>query len=158
MNEFKVKLTLGDWSEDGHERHDNYNYISNYPVNIIRQAYKDSCRKTGLTFNDREDYTGLGLPYESPRKVWVEDMDCEISEEAYNILMSHGIDAAEYYEDDEMNVIETVDAARLVMDFIGLSMPKDWSYKLVEDDFEPINGCSNGEFDGRIGYGLYEYC
>ena len=43
----------------------------------------------------------------------------------------------------------------LIMDFIGLSMPQDWSYKPVKDDFEAINGWWNGNLNVQFGYGLY---
>lgn len=34
METYKVKLTMGDWSKDGHEQSDCYNYLSNYPVEV----------------------------------------------------------------------------------------------------------------------------
>lgn len=155
MEQYKVKLTLGDWSEDGHGHYDIYRYISNYPVNMIQQAYKDSCRKTGLSFNYNEDYTGLGLKYGSPRQIWTEYQSSEISQEACKILKDHGIDATKYFGGTEEQCIANDDAATLIMDFIGLSMPKDWSYKPVKDDFEPINGWWNDKLNVQFGYGLF---
>ena len=62
------KLVLGDWSEDGHGISEDFLFECNYDVHKIRQAYKDSCRKLGVTFNYNEDYTGLGLGYGSERQ------------------------------------------------------------------------------------------
>ena len=60
-----MKLTIGDWSKDGHNRMEHYYLNSNYDVHQVREAYKNSCKKTGVTFNHNEDYTGLGLTYDS---------------------------------------------------------------------------------------------
>ena len=155
MEQYKVKLTLGDWSEDGHGHYDSYKYISNYPVDMIQQAYKDSCRKKGLSFNRNEDYTGLGLRHRSPMQIWTEYQSCEISKEACKILKKYGIDATEYFDDIDDQCIYTEDAAALIMDFIGLSMPQDWSYQHVKDDFAAINGWWNGNLNVQFGYGLY---
>lgn len=51
-------LTIGDWSEDSHEEYEKVYFKVNYPVETIRQAYKDSCLKTGVQFNHNENYTG----------------------------------------------------------------------------------------------------
>ena len=82
--EYKVKLTLGDWSNDGHGKYEEIIYKSNYPVSVIRQSYKDSCKLTGVQFNHNEDYTGngVGTKHNSPYKIWTEYEDCTILEEA----------------------------------------------------------------------------
>ena len=59
------KLVLGDWSDDGHGISKDFLFECNYDVHKIRQAYKDSCKKLGVTFNHNKDYTGLGLGYET---------------------------------------------------------------------------------------------
>lgn len=155
MEEYKVKLTLGDWSKDGHERSDEFKYISNYPVDKIRQSYKDSCKLTGLTFNYNENYTGLKLSYESWRYIWTEYEDCHINEEAVDILNEFGIDVVKIYNLDDEYYFEPTYASDLIMRFIGLSMPSDWVYSLVKDEYEPINGWWNGDLNVQFGYGLY---
>lgn len=45
------KLVLGDWSKDGHKQSEDFLFDCNYDVHKIRQAYKDSCKKLGITFN-----------------------------------------------------------------------------------------------------------
>lgn len=44
------KLVLGDWSKDGHKQSEDFLFDCNYDVHKIRQAYKDSCKKLGITF------------------------------------------------------------------------------------------------------------
>ena len=51
------KLVLGDWSKDGHKQSEDFLFDCNYDVHKIRQAYKDSCKKLGITFNDGRNYT-----------------------------------------------------------------------------------------------------
>ena len=41
------------------------------------------------------------------------------------------------------------------MNFIALSMPEDFTYKLIESEIEPINGYWNGELNAQVGYGLF---
>lgn len=156
MEEYKVKLTLGDWSKDGHEKSDEFKYISNYSVKTIRDAYKNSCKLTGLTFNHNENYTDLDLIHDSWRYIWTEYEDSHIDEEAIEILKEFGLDVVEIYNLDDDCFFEVKDASDLIMRFIGLSMPSDWVYSLTEDVYEPINGWWNDDLNVQFGYGLYE--
>ena len=80
------KLVLGDWSDDGHGISKDFLFECNYDVHKIRQAYKDSCKKLGVTFNHNKDYTGLGLGYGNERQVWTEYEEDGISKTAFEIL------------------------------------------------------------------------
>ena len=44
----KVKLVIGDWSGDGHGQSEEFVFETNKTVEEIGQAYKDSCKLTGL--------------------------------------------------------------------------------------------------------------
>ena len=142
-----LKLSIGDWSEDGHGICDEVYIESNYDVQAIRKAYKDSCKKTGLTFNHGTNYTGLDLDEEEWRKIWTEYAESYIDEKATKILAEHGIE--EFNDRNE-------DASRLIMDFISLSMPEDFEYKIVTIEAEPINGWWNSELNEQFGYGLHQ--
>lgn len=152
------KLVLGDWSEDGHGISEDFLFECNYDVHKIRQAYKDSCRKLGVTFNYNEDYTGLGLGYGSERQVWIEYGEDGITRTAFEILNQAGcFDEIDYYEDgDEYYIEEDEDCAKLIMNFISLSMPEDFTYKLIKQDYECINGFWNDELNHQFGYGLFD--
>ena len=152
------KLVLGDWSEDGHGISENFLFECNYDVHKIRQAYKDSCRKLGVTFNYNEDYTGLGLGYGSERQVWTEYREDGITRTAFEILNQAGcFNGIDYYEGgDEYYIEEDEDCAKLIMNFISLSMPEDFTYKLIEQDYECINGFWNDELNHQFGYGLFD--
>lgn len=153
------KLVLGDWSDDGHGISKDFLFDCNYDVHKIRQAYKDSCRKLGVTFNYNEDYTGLGLRYGSKRQVWTEYEDNSITKTAFEILNNVGcFDEIDYYEDgSEYYLEEYKDCAKLIMNFIALSMPEDFTYKLIEQqNYECINGYWNDELNHAFGYGLFD--
>lgn len=79
------KLTLGDWSKDGHEQYREFLFDCNYDIHKIRQAYKDSCKKLGISFNHNSDYTELGLRFRDERQIWTEYEDENISEFAFNV-------------------------------------------------------------------------
>lgn len=152
------KLELGDWSGDGHKISESFLFDCNYDIHKIRQAYKDSCKKLGITFNYNEDYTGLGLGYGSERQVWTEYREPSISETAFDILNEAGcLDGIDSYKEDDAYYIEdTQDCAKLIMKFIALSMPEDFRYKLTQNPkVESINSW-NEELNQQFGYGLFD--
>lgn len=152
------KLVLGDWSDDGHGISKDFLFECNYDVHKIRQAYKDSCKKLGVTFNHNKDYTGLGLGYGNERQVWTEYEEDGISKTAFEILdKAYCFNGIEYYEDNDKYYIECEeDCAKLIMNFIALSMPEDFTYKLIEQEYEYINGYWNDELNHQFGYGLFD--
>ena len=150
------KLVLGDWSDDGHGKLKDVLFECNYDVHKIRQAYKDSCKKLGITFNNNENYTHFDLGHRDDRKIWTEYDEGEISQIAFNILKEancfDGIDYEEF--DGNYEVYSMDDCAKLIMNFIALSMPNDFTYELVE--VEEINGYWNNELNEQFGYGLFD--
>ncbi len=152
------KLVLGDWSEDGHSMSKDILFDCNYDVHAIRQAYKDSCKKLGIIFNCNRDYTGLNLGYKSERRLWTEYEESGISKATLGILNNANcLDGIEYYEEDGSYYIDDYkDCAKLIMNFIAVSMPQDFTYKLVQEPkIEPINGLWNDELNVTFGYGLF---
>lgn len=147
----KVKLTIGDWSQDGHNQYDIFVYNVNKNVSEIRQAYKDSCKLTGLQFNNNENYTGLSAhdTYDTPYHICTEHESFKPSELAIDILSNFGID---YSEDRSF--------PQLIMQFIKLSLKdltwEEATYKKSElENIQPINGWCNKELNVGFGYGLY---
>lgn len=164
VNFMRYKLVLGDWSEDGHGKSKDFLFDCNYNVSKIRQAYKDSCKKLGITFNYNEDYTGLNLGYGTVNQIWTEYEDSSISPFAFNILKDNNcfkniIPDDELQDMDEEDIenmcLELEECALLIMNFISISMPEDFTYTLVEDKVEPINGWWNPELNCQFGYGLF---
>lgn len=156
------KLVLGDWSKDGHNISKDFIFDCNHDVSEIRQAYKDSCKKLGVTFNHNEDYTGLGITYGDERMVWTEYEENDMSETAFKIMYEAGCfdgipyEKHEEYGETKYYIKELKDCAMLIMNFIALSMPEDFTYKPVNMKITPINGWWNPELNEQFGYGLFD--
>ena len=161
---FKFKIPIGDWSKDGHNQCEIFDIEANHPVEEIRQAYKDSCKLTGISFNHNQDYTGLNLPYDHPesedRQICTEYESGNISKLAEDILRKHGLDVRDgydYYEkhqDEEVNIDGCEHFIEILMKFIKLSLP-DMEYKIVKNDVPFLNGFWNKDLNVQFGYGLF---
>lgn len=156
-----TKLTIGDWSKDGHGCSDDIYYKVNYAVDDIQNGYKESCRQTGVQFNHNTDYTGLGKKYDN---IWTEYNDESIHPEDVKLLKKHNILTDEFISDHYLiendgfvSGFAPEDAADLIMTFIAYSMPKDFVWVKVEKpDIKAINGWWDENLNHQFGYGLYE--
>lgn len=157
-----AKLTLGDWSNDGHGEYDEISYMVNYSISDIRQAYKDSCRLTRVQFNHNENYIGMekGNIY---NQILTDYGQNYIRKPEVAVLRVYDVITDEYVEsrqliEDESGILITKpeDAADIIMRFIALSMPRDFTYKECALKAEPINGWWNDELNVQFGYGIYD--
>lgn len=160
----KVKLTIGDWSRDGHEKSEYFIYSVNKDVSEIREAYKSSCKLTRVQFNHGENYTGLDKLVEE-MCICTEYEDNQLSKKVADVLKSHGINVDIYFDDiDEEEGTGSFNPeglAELIMEFIKLSIPdlqyKEASFKKSKvDNIPPINGWWNRELNCQFGYGLFD--
>ncbi len=129
----KIKIVIGDWSDDWHGQCEDYVYEVNKTVAEMQQAYKDSCRKTLVQFNHSENYT----PIKDPIEIWTEYDDREIPEEAVEILAQHWVDVSEFEYSEE--------AVEIILSFIKISLPdlvwEEAGYKRSELESIPsVNG------------------
>lgn len=154
----RVKLSIGDWSEDGHNEYEQLVYNSNKSVTEIQQAYKDSCKLTGLQFNENTNFTGLKEhgrgSYATKRHICCDYQEPNVSEFARKILEEHNINPKEDYSFDAEGFAE------LIIDFIKLSLPDlvldEASYKKSElYNIDVINGWWNDNLNVGFGYGLF---
>lgn len=82
-----MKMTLGDWSADGHGKTDVHNLRSNRTPEEIGRAYQEAVRRTGIKFDDvvadgyedrsypQDAFRDLGCPPELCGEHYVEDCD-----------------------------------------------------------------------------------
>lgn len=157
---------------DGHNECDEYLIEANYPVEVMQQAYKDTCKKIGLQMHGGQDFTGLVEDGEIHhwRYLLVGYLNSFINEEVIKILSSNGYDFEGVYgeRDKEGKLIgdtacfSSETAFSLFMWFITYSMPSDFKYTQVVHDenteatVKPINGW--WKQDGlpfNIGYGVF---
>lgn len=148
-----VTLMMGDPSSDGHGRSEEIDVKTNYPVELLQQAYKDSCKLTGVSFNHNNNFTGLKLSHseEQDRLICVDYQDNTIPELALEILEQHGLSDEFLSKDRHFDGADHL--AETIMRFIGLSMPEDFEFKLVENSKIYLNGWGN--LNVQFGYGLY---
>lgn len=154
------RLVLGDWSEGGHGILKEVLIDCNCDhVTDIQNAYKASCKKLSVQFNDGEDYTGKNFPCRDPHFIWTNYQEDDMSPIAYDILNKAGCFQEIYVEenDDGQYYIESLeDCARVIMNFISLSMPEDFSYQIVRNCYPCINGYWNDNLNVEFGYGLFD--
>lgn len=158
------KLALGDWSEDGHGISKDILVDCNCNnVVDIQNAYKESCKKLGIQFDDDKDYSEKGYKYHDPHLIWTDYQDNDMSAIAYDILNKAGcFDGVDVEEDDDGRFsVVTIEGcvleecAKVIMNFIALSMPKDFKYHIVKENYPYINGHWNDNLNVGFGYGLF---
>jgi hypothetical protein len=166
----KMYLVLGDWSDDGHGKHDKILLESNISVEDIQNAYKSSCKMTGVSFNNDEDYTETNRDWKESEKyvIATEYDDGILSLFVFNILAGHGLtrkmledwDTENFHDheipDDGFGLTQET-YVQLWIWFVKLSLPKNTVLKVVEvnDDIPVINGYWNDNLNVSFGYGLY---
>jgi hypothetical protein len=154
----KMYLVLGDWSGDGHKQTDKILVSTNKTVKEIQEAYKASCKLTGVSFNNtgNDDFTGLKRDWQEAPKFQISveyESYLNISPEAAKALASHGMKIPKYILNGKSDQ-PTEDFISLWFDFVKLSLP-DLKYKEVKNDIPCINGHYDGNLNVSFGYGLY---
>lgn len=159
----KVKLTLGDWSRDGHGNSDYFVFMVNKTVSEIRQGYKDSCKKFGFQFHSGKNYTKKEYCWIVCEEVG-EDITLLCLEELdklRSISRNAGAIIDKFNENKNISQEEKLILfSELVMCFIAASITDlIWYeakfYKSKVRHIEPINGWWNEELNCSFGYGLW---
>lgn len=156
-------LTIGDWSGDGHEDFDKVYYEVNYPVKAIRQAYKDSCHTTKLQFHNGKDYKNNTDEYQLDQAL-TEYMQNYLKPEEVRILETYGVLNQGFLEQRHLELTnehclflsQPKDVAEILMRFIALSLPDDFTWKESLRHSEPINGWHTPKLNHQFGYGIYD--
>jgi hypothetical protein len=171
--ETRFKISIGDWSSDGHGTCEYFVYQANKTIDELRQAYKDSCKLTQIQFNHfDENYIGIPKPEWSLRKLYsicTEYQHCTATKEQHTKLKSFGLDLARYSDDilEEENPDEYVNLynpalfSELILDFCKLSLPdleyEEAAFKNSElKGITPFNGWWNDALNVQMGYGMFE--
>lgn len=151
---FKIIIPIGDWSNDGHGKCIEHIIMSSYSAFDLQEAYKDSCKLTGVQFHNGVNYTGLTLSgYRSDRYICTEYAENKISETAIESLVEYGLDDKQLVEDRYFE--GTHHFVETLLWFIGLSMPSDFHYEFAKKDGEYLNGYWNNNLNVQFGYGLF---
>lgn len=168
-------LILGDWSEDGHGDSDNFGCRANKKVVEIQQAYKASCKLTGISFNHNEDFTDRMRPINIANhfRIATNYNESFIHEASYDVLNAYDcpyLDALTKITrlDDTIYTFDDVDSFKHYISiwwwFVTLSLP-DLTYEMaidfgvndpgMESTPKHINGYWDAGLNVQFGYGLY---
>jgi hypothetical protein len=167
----KMYLVLGDWSDDGHGKYEKVLLKSNVDVAVIQQAYKDSCKLTGISFNINEDYTGRNRNWEQRDEYQIATTHCGsvIPNKALIELMKFGF-KENFLDNDKYDFSELPEVLASGEDlnyddlfteiwiwFVKLSLPENTILEKadVKDKIPVINGYWNKNLNVQFGYGLY---
>lgn len=168
----KMYLVLGDWSNDGHGKSDKVLLESDRTVKEVQEAYKASCKLTGVSFNHNDDYTGLDRDYEDSKhyRIAVDYDSPVIPAKSLEILKKFGftfydlgiseVDIEDFLIDSLQEngdlLIENDDIfVKLWIWFVKLSLPKGAILKEIEETTPLINGFWDTDLNVQFGYGLY---
>lgn len=147
----KMKLVIGDWSDDGHGKHFDITLECNYTVKEIQDAYKLSVIQTGLGF-DNSDCDENGNKLHDVYQICTEyEAGGTLTLETLEILKQFGCpdDLILDYQEEPMD-----NFVKLWFWFVSLSL-SNLKYKLVKDDVPTINGYWNKNLNTQFGYGLF---
>jgi len=154
MNNYKFTLPIGDWSNDGHGKKEDYIISSNKPLEYVRELYFQACNKIGFSLDGSYKKTNL-----TPQADYE---DYEFSNETLQALLDFGVkleeDAIEYIKEEE-----STDGTELLCDIIlAFIMTQDSELELKK---EPSDKYPMFQFYGRdeqkrhigyFGYGLFD--
>lgn len=154
----KVLLYIGDASGDGHGKSDYYVFDSNYTMEQIQDAYISSCIKIGVQFNHNTYYIDIddNRHGDNPYLICTNWCDNTISEEAKQLLLEHGIDAAEYSCEKDEILFDIDGFTNLILDFIKVSLSdlelSEASFK--KSELRNIPTINSGKLNHQFGYGV----
>ena len=167
----KFKISIGDWSSDGHGKCEYYIFEANHEVEVLQDGYKKSCLLTGLQFNHNENYTGIKFDWKNSDdyQICTEYEKCTASKIQYDTLKRFGLDLQNYSpniieDDDEDKYVWLCDPdlfAIMILDFIKISIIDleytEASFKKSElKNIPSLNGWWNDKLNVQFGYGIFE--
>jgi hypothetical protein len=136
----KYKLTIGDWSGDGHEKTEIIFLETNRSSKEIDELYKKSASLTGIEF----------------KKLFKDYEEYSLNKDVIEAFQKHGINISNCLEEYEIEEFEespeefgfSVDSAvKLFIEYLKLS-DSELIINVVNDQTEELNI--------RFGYGLFE--
>lgn len=78
--DYKFRMSIGDWSNDGHGKHEDYIVMSNHPVERVREAHFRIKEVTGIDIENLcSDYEDSTIPSEVEDRLLVMgfEFECE---------------------------------------------------------------------------------
>ena len=154
---YKFKIPIGDWSDDGHGKYEDYFIESNKPLEEVRELYIQACDKIGFSLDGSYKQTKL-----TPN---AEYEDYKFSNETLDALLEFGVviddddkykDLVEYIREEE-SVDEAENFVHIVLQFIKTQDPA-LELSIIPDDvpmFQFYGYDTKNRHIGYFGYGLF---
>ena len=158
---YKLPITLGDWSNDGHGRTERFEIISNKSAEDVANAYVQACKISGIIFHSdvASDYDDRSFPAEKfkvlgcPDEILVGDYQDDEDD-----LSSYGVTHYEHYLELFMWFC-TLGDSELELS-ISQEMPSDLVHNIYAalrreaDEKQRFLGRHIGSVTSHFGYGL----
>lgn len=145
---YKFKIPIGDWSDDGHGKHEDYLIESNKPLEEVKELYFQACDKLGFTLDGHGSLSPCSEYEESTMK-----------EETVDRLIKFGIDITN--EQKKMwteDYVDIEEMCQLVLNLIK-TQDKDLLLKIIPNKnfpmFQHYGVDEKKRHIGYFGYGLF---
>jgi hypothetical protein len=145
--EYIYTITTGDWSNDGHNQYDDFQFKVNHHVDKIRSAYKKAQKKLKVAFDCNE---------KGKYRLCEEYEDDSISSETMEYLRTSGVNLDIFQNEPNDEGTQPVDPegiCKLFFEVVKTELP-DLVYEPMKKP-ESINGFWNEDLNIGIGYGCY---
>lgn len=151
------KITIGDWSEDGHGGYEEFVFSSVTPLKDIQDAFKKSCEKLDL---------GVDINQHCKNTIFCAYEDNIVDKSIVDLLQKSGINTSKIFCHDTKDKFVLKDDDLLSMSFLLLEIAKlelDFEYEFKsnfeqrpKNKIKPFNGWWTGnDMNLSIGYGLW---
>ena len=137
---YEITLPVGDWSDDGHGKCEEFTFRCSHPVEEIRAAYIKSVKEFGISF-DRD--------HKAKILVAAEYGDHGLPEQAQETLAKIGYDMKKIAEPEWLQPRELAD---IILWMAGKNL-KDFEYAEKKKTY--LNGHWNKQLNVQFGYGLF---
>lgn len=155
---YRFYIVLGDWSNDGHGKSKKILIESNFTHDKLQNAYLKSCKKTDIAFHSNNqakitvctEYEQSKLTidiFEVLTKFNCPFNDLELDGIGDTLITENNCEDCYFNETSYLN---------LLMWFISLSMPSNFTWQKIDDNIPNFNGYWDEKLNITIGYGLYQ--
>lgn len=138
---YKFRMSIGDWSDDGHGKHEDFIVESNVPVQTVREVHFSMKDKLGFSIeNICSDYEGSMIDSETTKAI-----------------MELGYEFEDIDDDDGEVYMYPEEMARLWI-FLLQKVDANLELKIIKDEIPTLHfyGFDNKKRHiGYVGYGLF---
>jgi hypothetical protein len=146
------RIVIGDWSHDGHNQEDFYNFECSHDEPEVKKAYWAAIKKCKIALHEDNDKRLKGI-----KSVCCEYEDRTIkAPELKDLGVSFENMDNEFEQDEDGNDILNCcsqDIAYLFFEIVKTQIP-GFEYKYIEEK-RTINGFWSKDFNVNFGYGCY---